>query len=340
MSDLVLVTGIGGFIARHVARALLADGYRVRGTVREAARGPTIRESLVAAGVEVGGLTFAVADLERDEGWQDAVAGCRYVQHVASPFPLANPRNREALVPTARGGALRVLEAALGAGVERIVMTSSVVTMMYRPGRPRELRLREGDWTDATWPALTAYMVAKTRAELAATERARAAGAGERLVSVNPGLVLGPSIGGSVGASLGLIEMMLRGAYPAVPPIAFPIADARDVARLQVAAMVAPGAGGRRLMAGEATLSLAEIGQVLRTELGAHARRVPTRELPAALVRMLALVDPKVRAAVAGLDCRCHVETGYVTELTGVRFRPAREAVTAATRSLIETGRV
>lgn len=332
--DTVLITGIGGFIARHVAQQCLAAGYRVRGTVRSAAKAEPLRELFAhQSGATNAGnlpLEFVEADLTRDAGWAEAMAGCRFVLHVASPFPLDNPGDREALVPAAMGGTLRVLDAALAADVERVVLTSSVVSMMYRAGRPARFTFSEGDWTDPEWAPLTAYQVSKTRAEAAAWQRTTDAGARERLVTVNPGLVLGPSLGSGVGASLEVIEMLMRGKYPAVPPLAFPIVDVRDVAALHVAALTVADVGGRRLLAASDTMSLKEIARTLKDALGRRARKVPLLELPAFMVRSMAALDPALRAAQTDLGVRSVADARYVTELTGLTPRPAREAVTAA----------
>ncbi len=134
LSEQVLVTGISGFIAKPLSLRMLRDGYRVKGTVRNLARGDEVIRALQPHDVDVSRLSFAEVDLEPDAGWEDAARGCDYVQHVASPFPMKQPSDRRALVPAARGGALRVLRAARLAGVKRIVLTSSMVAMMYRAG--------------------------------------------------------------------------------------------------------------------------------------------------------------------------------------------------------------
>ena len=135
MADRILVTGVSGFIASHVTERLLKKGYAVRGTVRNKAKGQKIVDKLEAHGSDISKLELFEADLGSDAGWQDAVKDCRYIQHIASPFPLEAPSDREALVPEARAGAMRVIEHGLGAGAERIVMTSSMVSMMGQKGR-------------------------------------------------------------------------------------------------------------------------------------------------------------------------------------------------------------
>ena len=108
MSDLVLVTGLSGFIGANVAAQLLAKGYSVRGTVRNKLKGQQIVDKLAASGTDVSKLELVEADLGSDSGWEAAVQDCRYIQHIASPFPMEAPRQREALVPEARAGAMRV----------------------------------------------------------------------------------------------------------------------------------------------------------------------------------------------------------------------------------------
>lgn len=337
MANAVLVTGISGFIAKHVALELLKGGYSVQGTLRSLDRAGAVRKTLAAHGADVSRLTFAAADLDRDEGWAEAVSGCAFVQHIASPFPLQQPSGREDLVPAARQGALRVLAAARVEGVERVVMTSSMVAMMYRAGRPAEMQVGESDWTDPDWKAATPYIISKTRAERSAWDYVSHEWLRERLVAVNPGFVLGPALDGDIGTSLQALGMILKGAYPAVPPVDFPIVDVRDLARLQVAAM-APAVGGRRLIAAGETWSMAQMAQEMRAAHPARARRIPVRVLPAAAVKVLSLFDASLRTLGADLGVRPVGDSAYVTQLTGVEFRRAAEAVRAASRSLIEHG--
>ncbi|MCU0305096.1 MAG: NAD-dependent epimerase/dehydratase family protein [Thermoanaerobaculales bacterium] len=337
MTDRVLVTGASGFIAKHVIAELLSSGFEVRGSLRTMDRADEVRAAAAKAGADPAGLSFVEADLGDDRGWAEAAAGCRFVQHLASPFPMEQPRDREALVPVTREGALRVLKAALDAGAERVVLTSSMVAMMYRGGQPAELRVGEGSWSDPEWPPATAYIVSKTRAERAAWDLAAERGATDRLVTVNPGVVLGPVLDTAGGTSVGVVRLLLEGAYPAVPPVAWPVVDVRDVAALHVAAMTAE-VGGRRLIAAGGTMSMAEIGRELRDAFPERARKVPVRTLPAPVVRLLAFFDRSLRSVTPNLGFRPVADTAYVAERTGVTFRPPTEAVRATARSLIELG--
>jgi nucleoside-diphosphate-sugar epimerase len=343
MNRKVLLTGAGGFIARHTVIAFLRAGYDVRGTIRNLAKADALRASLVAhepVAADPSRLSFVAADLNDDAPWRAAADGVGAVAHVASPFPLENPKDRNALTPAARGGALRVLGAALDAGVPRIVMTSSMVAMMYRPGRAKFFPVRENDWTDLEWNALTAYVVSKTEAERAAWALVEARGAKARFTTVNPGFVLGPALDADFGTSLEVVRMFMSGAYPAAPQAGLPIVDVRDVADLHVLAIDRPETGGRRLMAATAGLSLVEFSRLLKRLEPELARRAPGLELPAPLVRFAANFDQRLAGVSQDLGSIPQPEAGYVERLTGLKFRPLEEAVGAAARSLARYGAV
>src|SRR5882672_10165563 len=113
----VLVTGGSGYLGGWCVVELLRRGYRVRTTVRDLGREA---EVCAAVGTQVDAgdrLTVSAADLLPEAGWADAVSGCDYVLHVASPFPPVQPKDPDELIVPAREGTLRVLRAAFAAGV-------------------------------------------------------------------------------------------------------------------------------------------------------------------------------------------------------------------------------
>ena len=340
MSDLILVTGLSGFIASHVTAQLLAKGYTVRGTVRNKDKGQQVVDKLAAGGTDVSKLELIEADLGADEGWEQAVKNCRYIQHIASPFPLEAPSNREALVPEARAGAMRVIEHGLGAGAERIVMTSSMVAMMGQKGRGAKMLVTEKDWADPDWKPLTAYPVSKTRAELSAwayiekqpqTDRTR-------LTTVCPGLVFGPDSYGNGGASLGLVKALTSGEFPMAPKVAYPIVDVRDCAAIHVAAMTSKAAGGRRLMAAGQTLWMKDIAEILRSAY--PEAKLPKGEMPNFVVKLVSLFDDRVKSILPDLGTFHEADSTYVTNITQVIPRPAKEAILAAAETMIANGTI
>ena len=338
MTDRVLVTGISGYIASHVAARLVEQGFAVRGTVRNRAKGRRVLDAMATEGVDVSRIELVEAELGSDAGWAEAVAGCRFVQHIASPFPLQAPSDREALVPQARAGAQRVLENGFSVGAERIVMTSSVAAVMYQPGRGKAKTYGEHDWSDPEWKAMGAYTVSKTRAERSAWAYVEAQGLKGRLVTVNPGLVLGPDPFENGGASLDAIRDMMRGEFPALPKLAFPVVDVRDCASIHVAAMLREGTGGRRLIAANQTLSMRQIADIIAERY--PAAKLPKREAPNWALRLMAMADDRVKTILADLGHTPTMDAGYVSSLTGVIPRPARESVEATADALVENGEV
>lgn len=331
----VLVTGASGYIAGYVVRALLADGWAVRGTIRDVAKAGRARAAL---GLSEAELPFVAADLSSDAGWAEAAAGCTHVQHVASPFPPGAPKHEDDLIVPARDGALRVLRAARDSGVRRVVMTSSVAAIAYGhdPGRP----FTEADWTDPASPDAYPYARSKTIAERAARDWVAAEGAGLELVTINPGLVLGPVTSADLSASHAIVTKLLDGALPGLPRFGFAIVDVRDVAAAHVAAMTAPGMAGERFIAAGPFMWMSDIAAVLKSRLGDRAKRVPTMTLPDFAVRLSALFDKEVKAVITELGRARPVDNRHIRDRLGWSPRAAEETIVDTARSLIERGLV
>ena len=330
----VLVSGGSGFLGGWCVVELLRQGYAVRTTVRDLARESEVRAA-VATQVDAGErLTVLAADLLADDGWAEAVAGCDHVLHVASPFPPVQPKDPDELIVPAREGTLRVLRAALDAGVERIVVTSSVAAITGSgkavSGRP----LDERDWSDPENMEMTPYARSKTIAELAAWELARERGATEKLTTVNPGAIVGPVLGAGRSYSLQAIERLLGG-MPGVPRIGFSFVDVRDVADLEIRAMTAPEAGGERFVAVEEFMWMSEVAAVLRERLGDDAAKVPTRAVPNLLVRAMALFDPGVRSILGQLGRKTTISGGKARTQLGWSPRPLAETIAECAQSLL-----
>ena len=169
-----------------------------------------VRDAVATAGIDPGSrLTVVAADLTSDAGWADAASGCRYVLHAASPFPPVQPKDPDELIVPARDGALRVLRAALDAGVERVVMTSSIAAVRSDRQSSEAAPYTEADWTNGHDRSRTPYVRSKTLAEQAAWQRVRAAGAEDRLATINPGAIIGPALNDDHSYSLQAIQRLL-----------------------------------------------------------------------------------------------------------------------------------
>jgi dihydroflavonol-4-reductase len=334
----VLVTGGSGFLGGWCVAELLRRGHSVRTTVRELSRESEVRSRVrdLAGGspgeASDSRLSFVACDLRDDSGWERAVDGCENVLHVASPFPLAQPKDPDELIVPARDGTLRVLRAALAAGASRVVVTSSVAAVGgSAEGSGR--RLDESDWTDLDDPSVTPYARSKTIAERAAWDLAAEMGETERLATVNPGAILGPVSGSDRSPSLEVVQRLLKG-MPGTPRIGFNLVDVRDVADLQIRAMTDPTAAGKRLLAVRSFEWMAEVAKVLRDRLGDEAPKVPTRSVPDLMVRAMGLFDPGVRS-VAGQLGRKQEYSSAAAEALGWTPRPIDETIVDCARSML-----
>lgn len=343
----VLVTGGSGFLGGWCVAELLRRGRSVRTTVRDLSREPELRARVgnLSSGpgqsaaadspLEAGDrLSVVAADLLSDSGWKEAVEGCDHVLHVASPFPLVQPKDPDELIVPAREGTLRVIRAALAAGASRIVVTSSVAAV-GGSAKGSARRLDESDWTDLDDSTLTPYARSKTIAERAGWDLVEEMGETERLAVVNPGAILGPVGSAERSPSLELVQRLLSG-MPGAPRIGFNLVDVRDVADLQIRAMSAPGAGGKRLIAVRSFEWMADVAKVLREQLGSDAAKVPKRSVPDLLVRAMGLFDPGVRSIVGQLGRKQEYSSAEAEELLGWAPRPIEETIVDCARSMID----
>lgn len=336
----VLVTGGSGFVGSHVILQLLAEGHRVRTTVRSLAREAQVRATLEKAGADTSNLSFAAADLEKDEGWAEAVAGCTYVQHVASPFPPNQPEDEQELIRPAREGTLRVLRAAHAAGVKRVVVTSSFAAIGYGHGN-RTADYTEADWTDVDGPAVQPYMKSKTLAERAAWDFIASQGDGMELAVVNPVGIFGPALNDDLSTSIWLVKSMMEGKMPGLPDLWFGVVDVRDVASLQIEAMTHPDAAGERFLAvAGPAMSIPQMADVLRRNLGAAGARITRRRIPSWLVRIMALFNPMAREAAPRLGIQSNASNEKARRLLGWQPRGNDEAILATAKSLVALGLV
>ncbi len=254
----VLVTGGTGYLAGWSIVGLLQRGYRVRTTVRSVAREQTVHDAVSTVVDPQDRLEFAVADLTDDAGWDVAVAGCRYVLHVASPLGAEDPRDPDELIVPARDGALRALRAATAVGVTRVVLTSAA-----NAASPSSYAA-DGVTDETLWtvddPSLPAYRRSKTIAERAAWDFMAGYEGPTTLTTVLPGAVFGPILSTANLGSVRIIQRLLQGRMPGLPRIGLEVVDVRDIADLHIRAMTAPEAAGQRFLGTGEFVWMREIG--------------------------------------------------------------------------------
>lgn len=334
MTGTVLVSGGSGYIAGFLIRQLVAEGWTVHTTIRNLQGEGRVRARLA---VDNDRLRFFAADLMRDAGWAEAMAGCSHVAHLASPVPATHLVDAEELIVPARDGVLRALRFARDAGVMRFVHTSSVAAIAYG-NPPGQTRFTEADWSDATSPATSPYAKSKTIAERAARDWMAMEGGAMDYVSINPSLVVGPVFDADMSSSIDVVQKMLEGAYPGCPDIGFGIVDVRDIADLHVRVLTRPGIANERFIASGRFLTLIDIARLYKARLGARARKVPARRLPDFVVRIAALFDPMVRSILPELGRRRDVDASHAKNILGWVTRDEAESLMDCANSLIDHG--
>lgn len=247
----ILVTGATGFVGWHVARLLIEKGHRVRALVRPGSR---LRE------LEAEAVT---GDLRDPESLERAVAGCALVFHVAADYRLW-VRDARVMYESNVEGTRNLLRAALRAGVERVVYTSTVGTVgLIRNG------LGDEETPVSLRDMVGVYKRTKFLAEQAAME---AAAAGLPVVVVNPTAPIGdhdfkPTPTGRI------ILDFLRGAMPAYIETGLNFVDVRDVAQGHWLACER-GRPGRRYILGAENLTLKQFLERLAAVSGLAAPRL------------------------------------------------------------------
>ncbi len=332
----VLVTGASGFIAMHCILQLLEQGYTVRGTLRTPSRELNLRKTL-ASYTDVGErLSFVTADLTKDEGWAEAVSDCMYVLHVASPLPRYNPKHEDELIIPAREGTLRVLKAAVAAGVKRVVLTSSIAAITY--GHPKTKTVfDESDWSN-TENEINAYPKSKTLAERAAWDFVNDLEGDDslELVAINPGVVLGPILDEDYGTSGEVVRRLMRRGVPGIPNIGFSVVDVRDVASAHVAAMTTPEAAGHRFCCVTEFVWLAEIAAILQKHFAAQGYKIPTRHLPDFVLRFIGIFSKTVGLIAGNLGRRTDISNNHIREVLDWQPRSLEEMIVDMAESMIK----
>jgi nucleoside-diphosphate-sugar epimerase len=327
MAETVLVTGGNGFIGGWCIAQLLEQGYAVRTTVRSLSREVAVRAALG----DSSRLTFCVADLTKDECWDAAMRGCDYVLHVASPLGDGSGKSGADFIGPARDGTLRVLRAAVNAGVKRVVMTSAAAAARV-PKRSKKIS-DETVWADPADPRFDAYRRSKILAERAAWDFM--ASKQTQFATILPGAVFGPLLMKDTLGSVQIIDRMLHGSPAGIPKLGLWIVDVRDLADLHIRAMTSPEAAGQRFIAAGDFMWMIDVAKTLRAKLGNAARKVPRRQLSNFTVRLLSLFIPQLRLLTSELGRRNDLTSAKARKLLGFSPRPAAETIVDCAQSLL-----
>jgi dihydroflavonol-4-reductase len=263
----VLVTGVSGYVGQHCVAELLKNGYSVKGSVRSLSKTDEVTNGIKKVIDPKENLEYCELNLLKDEGWDKAMEGCDYVLHVASPFINVEPKDENIYIRPAVDGTMRALKAAKKAGVKRVVITSSMVSMLENADK--SINIDSNSWTNVNAKNVSAYAKSKTLAEQKAWDfiNNQKDPHPMELTVVNPGPVFGPTLSGNLeGASMGMVKQIITGKMPMVPQAAINMSDVRDVAKIHVLALENKSASGKRfIVTTEKPYKFQEMAEILKT---------------------------------------------------------------------------
>ncbi|MFC3853699.1 NAD-dependent epimerase/dehydratase family protein [Salinispirillum marinum] len=322
----VFLTGASGFIAKHILRELIEKGYSVRASVRSDQRKQELQGLFPTATIE-----FSMLDLNKDDGWHEALQGCDVLIHTASPFPLSEPKDPEELIRPAVDGTLRALRAAQAAGIKRVILTSSCAAIYKQADKPKMQPSTEANWTTPTDPSVGAYEASKTLAEKAAWDFV-AQHPDMALTTINPGAVFGPPMDARYGSSLELVEQLMSGKIPMAPPMDMVAVDVRDVARMHVEAIELEATKGERFAASSGAYRIFELGSMLKN--WDATLKTPSREAPSWLLKIIGLVSKDVKMVADNIGRTLAVSGDKAEKTFGFKFIPVKDALIASAEAV------
>lgn len=338
---LILVTGATGFIALHIIQLLQREGYRVRGTVRSLKNEAKLKPLKSLCPDAKFPIELVEADLTKDNGWDEAAKGCRYCIHVASPFPNAPPKKDEDIMIPAIEGTKRVLKACANAGtIKRIVLTSSISAVHGESSNEEGRVYDENDWSDVSSPDIDAYAKSKTLAERAAWDFVRSLPPEQKieLVTINPSLVMGPSISGVVCTSLELLKRLMEGSMPLIPQMYIAICDVRDVALAHLRAMTEPEAANCRHIITSAHLWLQDMAHILRNEFAPQGYFIPTWPAPYFCLYLYSFIDSSTKLILPRIRQTYTFSNKRMKEVLKVDPHNAQDTLIDTVHGFIECG--
>lgn len=345
MSDdgkLACVTGARGYLGSHVVRELLARGYTVRGTVRNAEDETKVAHLRELAADCPERLTLHSADLLDEGAFDDIIADCDYVYHVASAvFLTASDPQREIVDPAVKGTE-NVFRAIAAAGtVKGVGLTSSIAAILSTEPRP-DHSFTEEDWVEDATLATNPYGLGKKLAEKAAWKARESLPLEQRfdMVVVNPVLVIGPALTKvHLRSSPSVIRDLMRGAFKGAPNLGFGLVDVRDVTKALINGVEAGDKSGRYILHNE-FMWMKEIAEVIEEEF--PDRRIPTRKIPNFVLYLVAIFDKRMSWAFLkrNLNRRSAISNNKVREDLGIELTDIRTSIADTCRSFIEHGLV
>jgi len=342
---LVLVTGATGFIAGWIVKLLLEDGYRVRGTVRSLKNMERLEHLIKMSEANDDRLELIETTLQSSaEKWAAATKDCEYVIHVASPFPVTQPKDEQELIAPAVAGTLSVLNACLVTpSVVRVIITSSIASVI---GGWEKEKIGDRVWTEKYWGKRSnclPYPKSKLLAEKAAWDCIKNQPKGRKLelVTILPGLVIGPLLSRTSGtSSRAVITRFMNSSLKGIPNLNIPLVDVRDVAQAHIRAITAPAAKENRYICSSRSMWLSEISELLRTEFLSKGYKITKTSIPNFLVWCFSWWDSDIAAILPVLGQEMIFSNDKIKTDLNLEFRSVENSIIEMANSLITFGLV
>ena len=318
----VLVTGATGYIGLHCIDQLLKQGYAVNGSIRSPERKQEVFQALQKNNTSTEHLNLFTFNLTDDEGWDEGIADCNYLLHVASPISIST-KDEEFFVGPAVAGVNRAMKFAQKHNVKKVVLTSSVAAIFETTVLKQYYD--ESDWSDPNKKTINYYAKSKTLAEMAAWEYIKKEDNPFELAVINPALVIGPSLSGDLGESNKAIEMVVTGRMPVSVPLQFGYVDVRDVAAAHILAMQNPESNGKRFALSEKDLWYKDVAKLLRAN---GYKKAPKINIPAWITPVLAKFNEELKFSLPFIGrVRSVKNATNAKEILGWNPRPAEDSI-------------
>ena len=330
--ETVFVSGGSGYIALHCISQLIQKGFSVKTSLRKMERKIEVINSISKIVDCQDKIEFCELDLMNDKGWDKAIEGCDYVLHLASPLLLGIPKNPDDIIKPAVEGIERCLKSAVKNKVKRFVMTSSFAALGYGTNKNE---FDDNDWTNLNSPNMPAYNISKTKAEKYLWDYINTLDASQKIevCSINPVVVIGPSLSEDIGASNIAVRKLLDGSLPFVPKFGIDLVDVRDVADMHIEAMLNKNAAGKRFLLSSKTIWYSEVGNILRNN---GFNKAPKYGVPNIFVRLLAMFDQEAKLALDRLGVKNVLHTNNALEILNWKPRNIEDAIIDTAKQLYD----
>ena len=338
----VLVSGGSGYLASHIIKQLMDNGYTVHTTVRDKRKTDKYDHLLRLAEQSRGELKVFEADLLKRGSFGEAMKTCSHVFHTASPFKIGKIRKpKEVLVEPALEGTRNILETANNTKtVERLVLTSSIVAIMGDAIDAKNIP--GGVFTEDVWNTTSnldhqPYPYSKTLAE---KEAWKIVGEQSRwsLLVMNPGFILGPSLTKRADStSISFMISMGNGTYKTgVPGGYLAIVDVRDAARAHILGAFNEKSSGRHILTNE-HLTFWDAAKILKKKFPAYP--LPVRKVPKWLFIIIGPMFGLTRQYIRkNIGHPLKFDNTYSIRDLGIDYRPAEQTLKDHFRQLIDDG--